>query len=262
MIAHLTAVEVSISNLGVFFEDPAWVIRGMSFDVESGSSVAILGESGAGKSVLLRILAGLQMASEGSVCVSGAPVTAPQQSVGYVAQDYSRSLFPWLTISGNLRLALLKSGYSRGEINDRILQALNDVGLDKHGDKYPWESSGGMQQRASLARVLLGSPKVLLLDEPFGSLDTSVKWDLQDLIRHVCRERKITTVLVTHDIEEAIYMSDRILTIGSNPARVTWDTKVNLDEFRTQSITRVQPEFLSLREQLLKRAIDKFSATA
>jgi NitT/TauT family transport system ATP-binding protein len=251
--------EVQVSRLGKSFDGSDWILRDLSLEVESDTSLAILGESGVGKSVFLRVLAGLEKASEGQVFVSGSPVGQPQQSVGYMMQDYTRSLFPWLSIKGNLKLALHSYGLSRSEIDDRINAALDDVGLAGDGDKYPWETSGGMQQRAVLARVLLGSPKVLLLDEPFGSLDTSVKWGLQDMMRSLCQERHITTILVTHDIEEAIYMSDRIITIGSRPARVTWDGEVKLGTIRNQSITRVQPEFLKLRAKLLSMALSLYS---
>ena len=252
--------EVQVSRVGKTFDGSDWIIRDLSLEVESGTSLAILGESGVGKSVFLRVLAGLEKASEGQVFVSGSPVGQPQQSVGYMMQDYTRSLFPWLSIKGNLKLALHSYGLSRSEIDDRINAALNDVGLTGAGDSYPWETSGGMQQRAVLARVLLGSPKVLLLDEPFGSLDTSVKWGLQDMVRSLCQERQITTIMVTHDIEEAIYMSDRILTFGSRPARVTWDGEVKLGTIRHQSITRVQSEFLNLRAKLLGMALSNYSS--
>jgi NitT/TauT family transport system ATP-binding protein len=253
--------DVQVSRLGKRFDGSDWILRDLSLEVESGTSLAILGESGVGKSVFLRVLAGLEKASEGQVFVSGSPVGQPKQSVGYMMQDYTRSLFPWLSIKGNLKLALHSHSLSRSEIDNRINAALDDVGLTGNGDRYPWETSGGMQQRAVLARVLLGSPKVLLLDEPFGSLDTSVKWGLQDMMRSLCQERHITTILVTHDIEEAIYMSDRIITIGSRPARVTWDGELKLGTVRHQSITRVQPEFLNLRAKLLGMALSNYSSS-
>ena len=254
----MSSPEVQVSRIGKSFDGSEWILRDLSLDVEPGTSLAILGESGVGKSVFLRVLAGLEKVSEGQVLVSGSLVGQPQQSVGYMMQDYTRSLFPWLSINGNLKLALHSNGLRRTEIDERINRALDDVGLAGEGNRYPWETSGGMQQRAVLARVLLGSPKVLLLDEPFGSLDTSVKWGLQDMIRSLCKERDITTILVTHDIEEAIYMSDRIVTFGSRPARVTWDGEVKLGALRNQSVTRVQREFLSLRAKLLSMALSHY----
>ena len=229
----------------------------VSFDVDKGEFVCIVGPSGAGKTTLLRCISGLAAPSAGSVAFEGRPLTGVPEQLGLVFQDYSRSLYPWLTNGENVALPLGARGVSRSERQVRIAETLQAVGLGHVAKKYPWELSGGMQQRVAIARALSYRPELLLMDEPFASVDAQTRFDLEDLILRVRSELGITVVLVTHDIDEAIYLSDRIVVLSKNPSVVREVVEVHLGGQRSQVETRSSPQFLDLRNHLLSLVMPK-----
>ncbi|BDZ46256.1 ABC transporter ATP-binding protein [Naasia aerilata] len=226
-------------------------IDSVSFSVEKGEFVCIVGPSGAGKTTLLRCISGLAAPSSGSVTFEGKRLTDVPAQLGLVFQDYSRSLYPWYTNGRNVALPLAARGVPKGERAARVAEVLGNVGLGHVEKKYPWELSGGMQQRVAIARALSYRPELLLMDEPFASVDAQTRFDLEDLILKVRTELGITVVLVTHDIDEAIYLSDRIVVLSKNPSVVKEVVPVSLGESRDQVETRSSPEFLELRNHLL-----------
>ena len=167
-----------------------------------------------------------------------------------VFQDYSRSLFPWLTVRDNVALPLRRRGKSRAERRAAAQEALESVGLPDAGRKYPWQLSGGMQQRVSIARALAFRPSLMLMDEPFGSVDAQTREDLEDLVLQVHRTEKMTILLVTHDIDESVYVGDRVVVLNKSPARVHADLPVGLPSVRDQIDTRSLPEFIQLRAEI------------
>ncbi len=225
---------------------PAPVLQGISCDVEPNQIVCVVGPSGVGKSTLLRCLSGLQAPTGGTVSVSGRRLDGPSPDIGLVFQDYSRSLMPWLTVLDNVTLPL-RGQVPKADRADRARPALAEVGLADAGDKYPWQLSGGMQQRVAIARALVYQPRVLLMDEPFASVDAQTREDLEDLVLRVREESGQAIVLITHDIDEAIYLADRIVVLGGRPAGVRADLDVPLGRRRDQIGTKSRPEFLELR---------------
>jgi NitT/TauT family transport system ATP-binding protein len=226
-------------------------IDDVSFTVGRGEFVCIVGPSGAGKTTLLRCISGLAEASSGSVVFEGQRLTSVPDQLGLVFQDYSRSLYPWYTNAKNIALPLAARGMPKAERAARVSEVLASVGLGHVEKKYPWELSGGMQQRVAIARALSYRPELLLMDEPFASVDAQTRFDLEDLILRVRAELGITVVLVTHDIDEAIYLGDRIVVLSKNPSVVKEVVAVDLGANRSQVETRSSPEFLELRNHLL-----------
>ncbi|TWB09275.1 NitT/TauT family transport system ATP-binding protein [Rhizobium sp. ERR 1071] len=226
------------------------IISGLSFDVRRGEIVCIIGPSGCGKTTALRMAGGLVRPSAGTVRLLGAPLTAPRQDVAIVFQDYAKALLPWRTAAANISLALEAAGVPRGERQARIGPLLTKVGLAGHEDKYPGEMSGGMQQRIQIARCLAQEPAVLLMDEPFGALDAMTRQGLQDEMLSLVAETGTTVFFVTHDLEEAVYLGDRVIGLMPNPGRIGIDQPVDLPRPRNQLETREMPEFLRLRRAL------------
>ena len=232
-------------------EQANMAIDSVSFSVDKGEFVCIVGPSGAGKTTLLRCISGLAAPSSGTVTFEGELLTSVPDQLGLVFQDYSRSLYPWYTNGSNVALPLAARGVRKAERAARVSEALASVGLGHVEKKYPWELSGGMQQRVAIARALAYRPELLLMDEPFASVDAQTRFDLEDLILKVRRELGITVVLVTHDIDEAIYLGDRIVVLSKNPSVVQEVVEVPLGEDRSQVQTRSSDEFLGLRSHLL-----------
>jgi NitT/TauT family transport system ATP-binding protein len=172
--------------------------------------------------------------------------------MSFVSQDYSRSLFPWLTVSKNVALPFRGKDIAKKEIQIRVAKVLAEVGLSNFSDSYPWQLSGGMQQRVAIARALVTRPRLLLLDEPFASVDAHTRFELEDLVLNLVNEINATTVMVTHDIDEATYMSDRVFVMTGSPATFTTEIDVKLSKPRSQSVTRSLPDFLSVRDDLYK----------
>jgi NitT/TauT family transport system ATP-binding protein len=229
------------------------VLQSIGLDVQAGEFLSIVGPSGCGKSTLLRIMAGLLPPSSGAVKVAGRSVTGPPRELTYIFQHYNRALYPWLSVLENVEFGL-RYGWFRGERapdrRKRSLDMLSAMGLREFAGSYPWQLSGGMQQRVALARALVCQPRMLLLDEPFSSVDAQTRASLQDLMLALWKEYNLTAVLVTHDIEEAIYMSTRIVTLSARPARVVEILDVDLPHPRNQLATRSAARFLALRNHV------------
>jgi NitT/TauT family transport system ATP-binding protein len=229
------------------------VLRDISFGVSSGEFVCIVGPSGVGKSTLLRCLSGLQRPTDGSVLFGGAPVTGPPRELALVFQDYSRSLLPWASVIDNVALPLRAGGQRKAAARDAAVAALDQVGLGKVAPSaYPWQLSGGMQQRVAIARALAYQPSIVLMDEPFASVDAQTRADLEDLVRRLQVELGLTVLLVTHDIDEAVYLSDRIVALAGSPAGVSEVVDVDLGPDRDQLNTKLLPRFAELRAQVYR----------
>lgn len=221
-------------------------VRDVSFTVEAGQLACIVGPSGCGKSTMLRCVAGLVRPSSGSVRLHGDAVTGVPEDLAVVFQDYSRSLFPWLSVAGNVEFPL-RSRLRRAKRRARAMEALEAVGLAAAARKFPWQLSGGMQQRVSIARALARRPSLLLMDEPFASVDAQTRFELEDLLRGVQREQGSTVLLVTHDIDESVYLGDRVLVLSPSPASIVADLPVDLPAERDQITTRESSRFVALR---------------
>src|SRR5581483_9410391 len=177
-----------------------------------------------------------------------------------VFQDYNRSLFPWLSVSKNVAFGLRE--LDKDEKAERVNQALRAVGLEHASDLYPWQLSGGMQQRCALARSIVAQPKLLLLDEPFASVDAQTRIDLQDMVMDICQRMSLSTLLVTHDIEEAVFMADKVVVLSTRPAHVVEEIAVDLPRPRDQLTTKETPEFLRLRHRvymLVRQQVQKIT---
>jgi NitT/TauT family transport system ATP-binding protein len=231
--------------------DERTAIDDVSFTVGKGEFLCIVGPSGAGKTTLLRCISGLAQPSAGAVEFEGRRLTAVPDQLGVVFQDYGRSLFPWFTNGRNIALPLKARKVGRAERDRRASEVLSSVGLGHVEKQYPWQLSGGMQQRVAIARALSYKPDLLLMDEPFASVDAQTRFDLEDLILRVREEAGITVVLVTHDIDEAIYLADRIVVLSGSPSRVRDIVEVPLGGARAQVATRASAQFLDLRRHLL-----------
>ncbi len=224
-------------------------IADVTLQVADGELVTIVGPSGCGKSTLLRCVAGLLPPTSGRVVLDGAVVTRVPDRLAVVFQDYSRSLYPWLTAADNVALPLLRTE-RRAVRRQSALAALESVGLAGFAGRYPWQLSGGMQQRVAIARALACDPVLLLMDEPFGSMDAQMREDLEDLVLRVRAERNITILLVTHDIDESVYTGDRVVVLSHGPGRVVADLPVGLPAPRDQIATKDLREFARLRAEV------------
>ncbi|MEU8638412.1 ABC transporter ATP-binding protein [Amycolatopsis sp. NPDC048633] len=227
-------------------------VNNLSFTVEAGQLASIVGPSGCGKSTLLRCVAGLTPSTEGTVSLHGDRVSGVPDDLAVVFQDYSRSLFPWLSVQKNVEFPLRWRSISRSERRSRAAEALEQVGLSEVGGKFPWQLSGGMQQRVSIARALASRPSLLLMDEPFASVDAQTRFELEDLTRRVQREQGTTILVVTHDIDESVYLSDRVLVLSKSPASIVADLPVGLPAERNQITTRESSEFVTLRGEVAR----------
>jgi NitT/TauT family transport system ATP-binding protein len=239
---------------------PKDVLADITFTAAAAEFVCIVGPSGVGKTTLLRCLAQLGPADSGQVLIDGRAVTSPPAEMAVVFQDYSRSLMPWMRVAANVELPLRRMRLSRAERSDRVQEALAAVGLPDAGHLYPWQMSGGMQQRVAIARALAYRPEVLIMDEPFASVDAQTRADLEDLTLSLRDRLGVTIVLVTHDIDEAVYLSDKVIVVSGSPARVAASVPVPLGREREQIATKAHPEFLRLRAEIhgmIMRAKDR-----
>ena len=226
------------------------IVEDLSFTVGQGEFVCIIGASGCGKTTALRLAAGLYRPTSGTVTFDGKPMTAPRRDIAIIFQDYGKALLPWRTAAGNVSLALEAAGVPQAKRAARIAELLAKVGLPDHAGKYPAEMSGGMQQRLQIARCLAQDPVALLMDEPFGALDAMTRQALQDEVLSLVAASGATVLFVTHDLEEAIYLGDRVIALYSNPGRVARIVDIPLPRPRDQLATREHPEFLRLRREL------------
>ncbi|MCC7151351.1 MAG: ABC transporter ATP-binding protein [Rubrivivax sp.] len=226
-------------------------IADVSFEVRAGEIVCIVGPSGAGKTTLLKCLSGLLERSAGVIECAGETVRGTPRQMALVFQEYGRSLMPWLTVERNVMLPLRGKGIAEDEMQGRMRNSLAAVGLAQAAKKYPWQLSGGMQQRVAIARALAYRPEVLLMDEPFASVDAQTRMDLEDLVLQIRDEFAITIVFVTHDIEESIYLGDRVVVLSRSPTRVRRVVDVALGKGRNQVDTKGLPAFDEYRRELM-----------
>jgi NitT/TauT family transport system ATP-binding protein len=230
------------------------VLTPTSLQVGRGEFVCVIGPSGCGKTTLLRAAAGFIRPHSGRVLLAGKPVEGPSRAAAFVFQDYGRALLPWRTVSGNVSLALEAAGIPRSQRQERIGRVLATVGLSQHADKFPVQLSGGMQQRAQIARCLAQEPTLLMMDEPFGALDAMTRESLQDELARLVRERGLTVMFVTHDLDEAIYLGDRVVALRAHPGpgkpSLAAVIDVPIPHPRNQLDTREHPEYLRLRRGL------------
>jgi NitT/TauT family transport system ATP-binding protein len=232
-------------------------IANVGFDVAAGQLVCVVGPSGCGKTTLLRCLGGLLAPTSGEVTVAGVRVDGPPDGVAMVFQEYGRSLFPWLRVNENVELPLKAKGMPVEQRRSLVAEALDAVGLADAKGAYPWQLSGGMQQRVAIARAVAFQPRVMLMDEPFAAVDAQTRADLEDLIRSVWRRFGMTLLFVTHDIDEAVYLGERVIVLSASPTVVAEDLTIDLETERDQLTTRAEPRFLELRGRiysLIKKA--------
>lgn len=227
-------------------------IGNISFAVGAGELASIVGPSGCGKTTLLKAIAGLLPYSGGAVELDGSRVEGvPPQDMAMVFQDYSRSLFPWLRVAQNLELPLkYRRDLDRSDRRERVETSLEAVGLGGAGQKYPWQLSGGMQQRVAIARAIAYHPTLMLMDEPFASLDAQTRTDLEDLVVEVHRTIGMTILFVTHDIDEAVYLADRVIVLSGAPSTVRKEAEVDLPAERDQIDTKRSDKFIALRTEV------------
>ena len=227
-------------------------LNGVDLEIEGGSFISIIGPSGCGKSTLLQIMAGLATPTSGDVFFGTTPVQEPPRDVVYVFQQYTRSLFPWKTVERNVAFGLENKGTtSRDEIAARTSEMIGLVKLTGFERHYPWQLSGGMQQRVAIARALACRPAVLLMDEPFSAVDALTRAGLQELLRSLWRELALTVVFVTHDVDEGVYLSSRVVALTRAPGTIAIDIPIELPAPRDQIGTRALPAYLEYRARLL-----------
>jgi NitT/TauT family transport system ATP-binding protein len=258
---------LTVSGLGKTYGsdgDAHEAIRDMSFEVSEREFVCIVGPSGAGKTTLLKCMSGLLAPTSGEVTLGGRPVTEPPEEMGFVFQDYSRSLLPWLSVRDNVMLPLHHKALDRAERDRLVDESLDAVGLGDVLDRYPWQLSGGMQQRVAIARALAYQPEILLMDEPFASVDAQTRAELEDLVLKLHSEFSVTIVFVTHDIDEAVYLGQRVVVLTGAPSRVQEELEVDLPSPRDQVETKELPEFTRLRGHVYRsiRSRGALSASA
>jgi NitT/TauT family transport system ATP-binding protein len=227
-------------------------IDDLTFEVDPGEFLCIVGPSGCGKTTLLKCLSGLLRPTSGAAYLEGKLIEKSPDGLALVFQEYSRSLLPWMTVGANVRLPLLGQHLRKSERRSRAAEALAAVGLTGFEEKHPWQLSGGMQQRVAIARALAYEPHLLLMDEPFASVDAQTRADLEDLVLDVHERFGITVVFVTHDIDESVYLADRIVVLTHRPTTVKEIVTVPLARPRDQIATKELPEFMELRGHVIR----------
>jgi NitT/TauT family transport system ATP-binding protein len=242
---------VSLRHVRKVYTGGREALADITFDVARGEFACVVGPSGAGKTTLLRCMCGLMPPTSGEALFEGAPLRSVPDGIGVVFQDYGRSLFPWLTVARNVDLPLRVRGVQRGPRAQRVAEVLASVGLADAGRQYPWQLSGGMQQRVAIARALGYRPDLLLMDEPFASVDAQTRFELEDLILRVRDEFGVTVVFVTHDIDEAIYLADRVVVLSRSPGVVAEIADITLPRPRDQIATKADEAFARYREHIL-----------
>jgi NitT/TauT family transport system ATP-binding protein len=231
-------------------------IENISCRIESGEFVSFVGPSGCGKTTLLMSIAGLIAPSAGKIMVHGREVSGPPPNLVLVFQEFNKSLFAWRSVLGNVRFGVEAKGKRSRDAETKARSLIDLVGLKGFENHYPWELSGGMQQRVAIARALAYEPEVLLMDEPFGSLDALTRLQLEDKLLEVWEKLGTTILFITHDIEEAIYLSDRIWVLSPRPSRIIEERQIDFPRPRDQVKTRSQGRFMELRNDIYKRISD------
>ena len=241
---------LSVDDLHHVYAAGQVVTQSVSFDVHAGEIVSIVGPSGCGKTTLLKALAGLLAPTAGVIRFQGEVIRGVPEGFAMVFQEYGRSLLPWNTVHDNVELPLRYRPLSAAERGERVKHSLAAVGLSGLGERYPWQLSGGMQQRVAIARAIACQPKLLLMDEPFASVDAQTRADLEDLVATVRDQFQITIVVVTHDIDEAVYLSDRIVVLSKSPSTVLDIVATGLPRPRDQITTKALPQFVEKRSAI------------
>jgi NitT/TauT family transport system ATP-binding protein/sulfonate transport system ATP-binding protein len=245
-----TPVILEVSGLGKIYEasnGPVEALRGANLTVRKGEFICLLGASGCGKSTLLRIVAGFEEATEGSVAVYGCEVNGPGPDRGMVFQDYA--LFPWLTVRENIGFGPSHRRLGATEVARLTDKFMAMVGLADFADRYPHQLSGGMKQRVAIARVLANDADILLMDEPFGALDALTRSTLQEELIEIWRTTKLTVIFVTHSVEEAVLLADRVVVMSAGPGRIDCEAEIDLP--RPRDVASI--EFNTLRRDITKR---------
>ncbi len=225
-------MSLDIQNLSKTFydedgNDTTTVLQDIAASIETGTFVSVIGPSGCGKTTLLRIIAGLESVSDGRILINGSVRREPWEHVGFVFQEYA--LFPWRTVSENIEFGLEIKGISRHERRTRSRKIVDDFGLDGFGDKFPGEISGGMKQRVALARTLINEPTIILMDEPFGALDSQTRCRMQKFLYQIWKSSEKTILFVTHTIDEAVFLGQRVIGLTSRPGRIALDLSVDME---------------------------------
>ncbi|MGV9193936.1 ABC transporter ATP-binding protein [Microbacterium lacticum] len=228
-------------------------VRDLTFDLGKNELTCLVGPSGSGKTTLLKCIAGLLEPTSGEVVLDGKPVTGPPKKMAVVFQEYGRSLFPWLRVADNVELPLRNAGVPKARRKELVEEALVNVGLDHVPQSYPWQLSGGMQQRVAIARAIAYQPEVLLMDEPFAAVDAQTRADLEDLVRSVRKSLGLSVLFVTHDIDESVYLGERVIILSSSPTVVQEDLEIDLPAERDQLETRSLPRFTELRHHVYEQ---------
>ena len=261
MDARVSTACLAISGVGKTFGRGAAQTEALGeidLEVREGEFLAIVGPSGCGKSTLLQIAAGLAQPTRGRVLFHGVPVTQPPPGIVYLFQQYGRSLLPWRTVLDNIAFAVEhQDGMTRADARANSRRYLDMVGLGDFADHYPAQLSGGMQQRVTIARALAAQPRVLLLDEPFSSVDALTRLELHALVQDLWRKHGFTAVLVTHDVDEAVFLADRVAVLSSRPSRVARVLDVALPRPRDRLETPVMARYVELRHELLAMLLGK-----
>jgi len=257
---------IEIRKLDKVYESRAGrqtVFKDLSASIGSGEFVSIVGPSGCGKSTFLKLISGLESPTSGETAFAGQQVTGPPQGMIYVFQQYSKSIFPWKTVQENIKFGLCgKKGVSKAEAEEACREYVDILGLNGFENYYPYQLSGGMQQRVCIARALMCKPAVLLMDEPFSAVDAMTRAILQELLLKIWRTLPITIVFVTHDLDEAVFMSTRIISLGRNGAGIVEDLEIDLPTPRDAITTRGDPNFSALRQTLFSSIFAQEKAIA
>ncbi|ESW91769.1 ABC transporter ATP-binding protein [Mesorhizobium sp. M1060] len=244
--------RVLVDNVSVEFarhrEAPQIALTNTNLEIEQGEFVCLLGPSGCGKSTLLNVVGGLVEASTGSIKVDGRPVAQPGPDRGMVFQNYS--LYPWLTVRQNIEFGPKLNRWPKAKVSQIANELIEIVGLKEYADQFPKVLSGGMKQRVAIARALAMEPGVLLMDEPFGALDAQTRSRMQELLLDIWSRKRTTVIFVTHDIEEAVYLADRVLVMSARPGRIIEDFRIELPRPRVPDIVASE-EFTRYRKHML-----------
>jgi NitT/TauT family transport system ATP-binding protein len=246
---------LKVDHLGKTYgegDDAVEAIGDLEFEVRENEFVCVVGPSGCGKTTLLKCMSGLLAPTGGEIRLHDQRVDGPPERMALVFQEYGRSLYPWMSVRQNVAFPLRRKRHDKQAASELVERAVESVGLTGFLDRYPWELSGGMQQRVAIARALAYQPEILLMDEPFASVDAQTRADLEDLILEVRRQYGVTVVFVTHDIDESVYLGDRIVVLTPAPTHVQEILDVDLPSPRDQLETKEQPEFTRLRAHVYR----------
>ncbi|GAA1211715.1 ABC transporter ATP-binding protein [Rhodoglobus aureus] len=252
----MTTPMLSIKNLQKIYpvaDGEIEAVRDITLEIAEGELICIVGPSGAGKTTLLKCIAGLLSPTSGSIELAGIPVTGPPKPMAVVFQEYGRSLFPWMTVRANVELPLKNARVPKSERDKLVDNALEAVELEHVPTSYPWQLSGGMQQRVAIARAVAYRPKVLLMDEPFAAVDAQTRADLEDLVRNIWHKLGVTILFITHDIDESVYLAQRVIMLSNSPTVVQDDLIIDLPDDRDQLETRSSTRFAELRTHVYEQ---------